>query len=168
MPLVPAVDDSGVWRSCLAVLLPYMRKGEELVMQLVKDCNTNYCCLKLRCCPWRGTLATLKMLHWSPSPRHKILLSMTGCSLHYISLLKNEIVSSTCTDGLNCHLHTSCHVVSSISHSLSSKLRGNYCLSTPRVCCADGETIGRGQFPHRHEDPSWIQMMCDIDPIPID
>ena len=79
---------SGVWRSCLAVLLLYMRKGEELVMQLVKDCNTNYCCLKLRCCPWSENLATLKMLHWSPSPWHKILFSMTGCSLHYISVLK--------------------------------------------------------------------------------
>jgi len=28
-----------VWRSCLAVLLPYMPNGEELVMQLVKECN---------------------------------------------------------------------------------------------------------------------------------
>ena len=51
LPLVPAVDDSESGGSCLAVLLPYMGKGEELVMQPVKDCNTNYCCPEVTVLP---------------------------------------------------------------------------------------------------------------------
>ena len=152
-----------VWRSCLA-RCRICQTGRNLSCNLWKRAAPTIAALKLWCCPWRGTLATLKMLHWSSSPRPKILLSMTGCNLHYISVLKKW----------NCVVHmcrwielsfTSCHTVSSLPRSLSSKPPGNCCLSTPRVCCADGETIGRGQFPHRHEDPSWIQMMCNIDPL---
>ena len=43
-----------VWRSCLAVLLPYMPNGEELVMQLVKESSTNYCCPEVTVLPLEG------------------------------------------------------------------------------------------------------------------
>ena len=45
---------SGVLRSCLAVLLPYMPNGEELVMQLVKESSTNYCCPEVTVLPLEG------------------------------------------------------------------------------------------------------------------
>ena len=109
MPLVPAVDDSQSLEvlPCGTVLLPYMPNGEELVMQLVKESSTNYCCPEVTVLPLEGDPGYPQDVTLVALSAAQNTVEHDRLHLHYISYFspKNEIVSSLCINGLNCHLH---------------------------------------------------------------